>query len=102
MNSLFYNCFSLTIVRFGKFNTKNVIDMSSMFYNCFSIGSGDLNFFDTSKVKYMDEMFYGCINLVYLTITSFVGDSLISSKDIFKNTSTTYLYANQSFLNKLN
>ena len=98
-NSLFYCCYSFSSGSLGGLNTEKVIDMSRMFYNCSSIQSASLNF-NTSKVINMDEMFYGCSKLNFLNITTFVGDSLLSNKDMFGNTNITTLISKKSYLNK--
>ena len=44
----------------------SVVDMNSMFYNCNSLSSLNLSNFITSKVTRMEYIFYGCYNLNYI------------------------------------
>ena len=71
MNSMFYNCNSLTILDLSKFNTSNVTDMSLMFYKCSSLKELNLSNFNTSKVENMNWMFAGCSSLTELDLSNF-------------------------------
>ena len=92
MNSMFYNCKSLTLLpdiskwdttlvtdmsfmfsgcaslislpHISEWNTSNVIDMSLMFTGCYSLLSlPDLSKWNTSNVESMSHMFFGCFSL---------------------------------------
>ena len=59
MESMFYNCTSLTTVTL--FDTSSVTTMKEMFSNCTSLTSVPL--FNTSNVQTMYYTFFGCINV---------------------------------------
>ena len=63
MESMFYECSSLSALDLSTFNTSNVTDMRSMFCGCSSLSTLDLSTFNTSNVTVMRCMFYGCSSL---------------------------------------
>ena len=69
MDSMFYNCSSLTNLDVSNLNTSNVTNMDSMFYNCSYLTSLDVSKWDTSKVTNMDGMFYKCSYLTSLDVS---------------------------------
>ena len=71
MESMFYNCSSLTELDLGAFNTANVTNMSYMSDNCSSLEELDLRSFVTSKVTNMNHMFYECRGLTELNVSRF-------------------------------
>ena len=68
MDSMFYNCSSLTNLDLSNLNTSNVTNMDSMFYNCSFLTSLDVSKWDTSKVTNMRYMFGECNNLTILDL----------------------------------
>ena len=70
MTEMFENCFSLTSLDLGSFNTSQVKNMSKMF-NGIGLTSIDLSSFDTSKVLSMNQMFSEMLNLNYINISYF-------------------------------
>ena len=50
--NMFYECESLTSIKFGNTTTKSLENMAGMFRGCLNLLSLDLSMFDTSKVKY--------------------------------------------------
>ena len=71
MNSMFYNCSSLTSLDVSNFNTENVTDMVMMFYGCYSLSSLDLSNFNTENVTGMTYMFNNCSGLINLDVSNF-------------------------------
>ena len=71
MDSMFYDCESLTSLDLRSFNTSKVTKMSNMFYWCSSLTSLDLRSFNTSNVMSMDKMFYECNSLTSLDVSNF-------------------------------
>lgn len=71
MNSMFYNCPSLTSLDLSSWNTSNVTNMYQMFGSCTSLTSLDVSHFNTEKVADMREMFFGCRSLSSLDVSNF-------------------------------
>ncbi len=71
MNSMFFNCHSLTSLNMNGADTSNVTDMSSMFRNCTSLQSLNVSGFITNKVENMNSMFSGCYTLNELDLNNF-------------------------------
>ena len=71
MKGMFSGCKYLECIKFGKFGTRHVTDMSEMFYNCESIQKLDLSTFNTSKVTTMSKMFANCQKLQHVNIITF-------------------------------
>ena len=61
--------------------TNNMTSMNSMFYNCSSLTSLDLSNFDTSNVNNMYGMFIGCSALKTLDIRNFTFAQLKDGKN---------------------
>ena len=95
MESMFYNCSSLTSLDLGSnFDTSNVTNMSYMFSECGSLTSLDLGSnFDTSNVTSMYRMFYNCSSLTSLDL----GDKF----DTSNVTNMIYMFYNCSSLTSL-
>ena len=64
MNSMFYNCYSLTAI--PQLDTSNVTRMESTFENCYLLTTIPL--LDTSKVTVMQKMFSGCSSLTAIPL----------------------------------
>ena len=71
MNSMFFNCHSLTSLNMNGADTSNVTDMSSMFRNCTSLQSLNVSGFITNKVENMNLMFCNCYSLNELDLDNF-------------------------------
>lgn len=71
MNSMFYNCKSLSSLNLSGWNTSNVTNMYQMFSSCTSLTSLDVSHFNTEKVADMREMFFGCRSLTSLDVSNF-------------------------------
>ncbi|MCD8208710.1 MAG: BspA family leucine-rich repeat surface protein [Bacteroidales bacterium] len=64
MFSMFTNCSALTGVNLSGWNTAQVVNMSSLFYGCRALTSvGDLSGWDTSKNTTLYGTFYNCSSL---------------------------------------
>ena len=82
---IFNGCKSLKTIKLPATVTfkDSGICLNSMFYNCSSLTSLDLSGFDTSNVKYMDSMFSNCSKLSNLTLgTDWASNSSIKSFDL--------------------
>ena len=88
MNSMFYNCSSLTDINLLNFDTKNVIDMSWMFSGCSSLKHLNLSNFNTENVTNMNSMFYNCSNLISLDISNFCTNQVKFMNSMFYNCSS--------------
>ena len=71
MESMFYECRSLTNLDLSSFNTANVTNMGYMFGDCYSLTNLDLSSFNTANVEYMGFMFGNCYSLTSLDLSSF-------------------------------
>ena len=71
MNSMFYNCQSLTSLDLSSWDVSNVTNMYQMFSSCRSLTSLDVSHFNTEKVADMREMFFGCRSLTSLDVSNF-------------------------------
>ena len=60
MSSLFYNCYSLTLINLDNFNTVSVTNMNSMFSGCYSLQFINVSNLNSSKVIDMGHMFSRC------------------------------------------
>ena len=69
LSSMFYNCSNINNIKFIKFNTKNVTDMSYMFYHCKNLSKLNLSLFNTKNVTNMSYMFDECKNLSKLNLS---------------------------------
>ena len=71
MGNMFSSCATLTSLDLRGFNTANVTDMGCMFCDCSSITSLDVSGFDTTKVTGMTGMFFNCSSLTSLDLSGF-------------------------------
>ena len=71
MNSMFYNCWSLTSLDVSNFNTINVCSMKGMFYYCCRLTSLDVSHFITDSLFTMNSMFANCYGLTNLDVSNF-------------------------------
>ena len=110
MNTLFFNCNSLTSLDLSNFDTSQVTNMNSMFNACLSLTTLDLSNFDTSNVTDMMNMFRVCLSLTTLDLsnwdTSNVTDmyamfyecnkltTIIGSLDMSSCTNCDYMFLN--------
>ena len=89
MNSMFYDCMSLTKIIFSnKFNTNNVKDMRYMFYYCSSLKKLNLSNFNTNKVTDMFGMFDNCSSLTELDLSNFNTNNVTYMSWMFDNCSS--------------
>ena len=82
---IFNGCKSLKTIKLPATVTfkESGICLNSMFYNCSSLTSLDLSGFNTTNVKYMSDMFKNCSKLSNLTLgTNWASNSSISSFDL--------------------
>ena len=85
MNSMFYNCNSLTSLDLSSFNTKNVTNMGYMFQDCKSLTSLDVSSFNTENVTKMYSMFQGCNSINSLDVSSFNTAKVTDMAAMFQN-----------------
>lgn len=89
---MFYDCISLSEIKFGAFDTGNISDMQGMFYNCRNLTNLDLSSFDTSDVTSMRSMFSYCGSLTELDLSGFDTSNVTEMEEMFYNcTSLTSL-----------
>ena len=50
---------------------KNVTNMDSIFYECKSLTNINLYNFNTQNVTKMDHMFHGCFSIIYINLSNF-------------------------------
>ena len=91
MSSMFNQCNSLKSIKFGKINTKNVIDMSNFFKGCNELESVDLNNLDTENVEDMSNMFNNCGKLNEIDISQFKTYKVQNMFGMFEKCSLTSL-----------
>ena len=82
MKGMFSDTDGLLKVRFGKFNTSNVTDMSEMFCNT-SLRSIDVSSFITDKVMNMEQMFCRASHISSLNLEGFNTENVVSMKGMF-------------------
>ena len=83
MSRMFINCSSLTELKFGDINTKNVTRMDEMFYGCSSLESLDVSTLDTGNVSEMSDMFNYCSALKSLDVSNFDMSNVQNSAYMF-------------------
>ena len=83
MNSMFFNCSSLTSLDVTHFNTAKVTNMNSMFSSCSSLTSLDVTHFNTAKVTNMNGMFSSCSSLTSLDVTNFNTAEVTNMRHMF-------------------
>ena len=88
MNSMFFNCSSLTSLDVTHFNTEKVTDMYSMFSSCSSLTSLDVTHFNTEKVTDMYSMFSSCSSLTSLDVTHFNTEKVTDMYSMFSSCSS--------------
>ena len=71
MNSIFFNCVSLTSIIFTSIDTSNVYYIYNAFKDCKSLKSIDLSNLDLSNVGQFQHMFDGCENLEYINFINY-------------------------------
>ena len=71
MNSMFFECSSLTILDLSSFNTNKVTNMGYMFAYCSSLTELNLSNFNTSNVTDMSYMFSYCSSLTNINLSKF-------------------------------
>ena len=82
-SSMFNNCYSLTSLDVGGWDTSSVTSMSSMFNGCCSLTSLDVSEWDTSSVTNMSSMFSGCNSLTYLDVSGWDTSKVTSMSSMF-------------------
>ena len=85
MQSMFYDCSTITNLDLRTFNTTNVTNMGGMFYNCSSLSNIDVSSFNTSNVTSMSNMFSNCSSLITLNLNSFNTFNVTSMQYMFYN-----------------
>ena len=88
MNSMFSSCSSLTSLDVTHFNTEKVTDMYSMFSSCSSLTSLDVTHFNTANVTDMSYMFYSCSSLTSLDVTNFNTAEVTNMRHMFSRCSS--------------
>ena len=88
MNSMFFNCSSLTSLDVTHFNTAKVTNMNSMFSSCSSLTSLDVTHFNTANVTDMSYMFYSCSSLTSLDVTHFNTANVTNMSNMFSSCSS--------------
>ena len=88
MNSMFFNCSSLTSLDVTHFNTAKVTNMNSMFSSCSSLTSLDVTHFNTEKVTDMGNMFSSCSSLTSLDVTHFNTEKVTDMYSMFSSCSS--------------
>ena len=88
MNSMFFNCSSLTSLDVTRFNTAKVTNMNSMFSSCSSLTSLDVTHFNTEKVTDMGNMFSSCSSLTSLDVTHFNTEKVTDMYSMFSSCSS--------------
>ena len=85
MNSMFYNCSSLTSLDLRNLNTSNVTDMDYMFDGCSGLASLNVSNFNTSNVTSMNSMFNNCNSLTSLDVSNFDTSNVTNMGSMFWN-----------------
>ena len=99
MNSMFSSCSSLTSLDVTHFNTEKVTDMYSMFSSCSSLTSLDVTHFNTANVTDMSYMFYSCSSLTSLDVTNFNTKKVTNMQRMFYNNyALTTIYVSDKFV----
>ena len=88
MNSMFSSCSSLTSLDVTHFNTEKVTDMGNMFSSCSSLTSLDVTHFNTANVTDMSYMFYSCSSLTSLDVTNFNTAEVTNMRHMFSRCSS--------------
>ena len=83
LTSMFYKCGNINNIKFIKFNTNNVTDMSRMFSGCYNLSELNLSSFNTNNVTNMREMFSWCENLSELNLSSFNTNKVTNMREMF-------------------
>jgi len=63
MESMFFGCYSLTMLDLSSFNTSSATNLNGMFFACSKLVLVDISSFDISNVTDMRMMFGGCSKL---------------------------------------
>ena len=99
MNSMFFNCFSLTSLDVTHFNTANVTDMRYMFYYCKALTSLNVTNFNTEKIADMSYMFSSCKQLTSLDVTYFNTVNVTNMSFMFASCmALTTIYVSDKFV----
>ena len=85
MDSMFWNCQSLTNLDVSNFDTTNVTVMTGMFMGCQSLTNLDVSKFNTTNVKNMGAMFARCNSLTGLDLSNFDTSNVIEIGGMFSN-----------------
>ena len=82
---VFRNCFSLSTITFGSNSTFEVCTtMTHMFDSCMALASVNLSNFNTSNVTSMSYMFRGCEDLASLNLSNFNTSNVTDMSYMFK------------------
>ena len=83
LSTMFYNCRNIKTIKFIKFNTNNVTNMSRMFDSCENLSELNLSSFNTNNVNNMCRMFASCENLSKLNLSSFNTNNVTDMNGMF-------------------
>lgn len=83
MNSMFYECTSLTSIDASNWDTSNVTNMELMFYNCCNLTSLDLSNWQVGNVTDMCDMFWECRSLESLDLSNWDTSSATNIRGMF-------------------
>lgn len=83
MRSMFRNCFELTRIDSGDWDTSKVKDMSFMFDSCSRLNQLDTSKWDTTNVVNMSFMFYYCSELTQLDASSWNTSKVKNMQSMF-------------------
>ena len=85
MHQVFEGCTGLESIIFDGVNTENVTNMGDLFLNCSSLKTIDLSSFNTNKVTNMGYMFYRCTSLTTVYVSdSWTTASVTESNNMFE------------------
>ena len=96
---MFGNCFNITSIIFGNFNTESAEDLSYLFQNCENLKYFNENFltnilkFHTNNVTNMSGMFRNCNQIKDITLFEWDVSKVINMENMFYNCQNlNYLY----------
>ena len=83
LNGLFSDCECVDIIKFTKFERKDITDIKSLFDNCRGLSEVDLKNFKTKNVNDMSYMFYNCSSLENIDLSSFTTENVTNMNSMF-------------------
>lgn len=89
MNSMFYNCSSLTSLDASNWDTSKVTTMVDAFYGCSNLTSiKGIGTWDTGEVTIMSGTFNNCAKLSSLDVSNWVTSNVENMYNLFRNCSS--------------